>query len=299
MRIAMIGLGDIAQKAYLPLISNSPNITPILCTRNIKTIERLSQKYRIKETCTELKELILLKPDAVMIHSNTESHFTLAKQCLTAGIPIFIDKPISYHYHQCEALINIAEQKSLSLTVGFNRRFAPLYQPLLKTKPAQIRYQKNRVNHPDETRTYIFDDFIHVIDFVRHASGRLPDNFEVFAHKQKDKLANIQVQWTLKNQLITASMNRISGCSEERLEYFTDNEKWQIDNLSEGLHYKNNQTEILKFSDWDKTLHKRGFVNMIDDFLDKINSGHKNQMHHKEALETHLICEKIIKKIIN
>jgi predicted dehydrogenase len=34
MRIALVGLGDIAQKAYLPLLASDERVTPLLCTRN-------------------------------------------------------------------------------------------------------------------------------------------------------------------------------------------------------------------------------------------------------------------------
>ena len=42
MRIAMIGLGDIAQKAYLPLLASDERVTPLLCTRNPAVLEKLA-----------------------------------------------------------------------------------------------------------------------------------------------------------------------------------------------------------------------------------------------------------------
>lgn len=38
MKIAMIGLGDIAQKAYLPVLAQWPDIELVLCTRNPKVL---------------------------------------------------------------------------------------------------------------------------------------------------------------------------------------------------------------------------------------------------------------------
>ncbi|MEF1307816.1 gfo/Idh/MocA family oxidoreductase, partial [Vibrio owensii] len=34
MKIGIIGLGDIAQKAYLPVITQLPNVELVFCTRN-------------------------------------------------------------------------------------------------------------------------------------------------------------------------------------------------------------------------------------------------------------------------
>ena len=44
MRIAMIGLGDIAQKAYLPLLASDERVTPLLCTRNPSVLEKLARQ---------------------------------------------------------------------------------------------------------------------------------------------------------------------------------------------------------------------------------------------------------------
>ena len=56
-RIALIGLGDIAKKAYLPIIANHSKITPILCTRNTEVLKELSNQYRINETYSSVDAL--------------------------------------------------------------------------------------------------------------------------------------------------------------------------------------------------------------------------------------------------
>ena len=42
MRIALIGLGDIAQKAYLPLLMSDERVTPLLCTRSPSVLGKLA-----------------------------------------------------------------------------------------------------------------------------------------------------------------------------------------------------------------------------------------------------------------
>ena len=70
MRIAMIGLGDIAQKAYLPLLASDQRVTPLLCTRNPEVLGKLARQYRIPECFTEVDALLASRPDAVMIHAD-------------------------------------------------------------------------------------------------------------------------------------------------------------------------------------------------------------------------------------
>ncbi|KXI30921.1 Gfo/Idh/MocA family protein [Paraglaciecola hydrolytica] len=297
MRIAMLGLGDIAQKAYLPIVANHPKINPVLCTRNSKTLARLQTQYRINESYNNVSDLLASHPDAVMIHSATDSHFALAQQFLQAGIPVFMDKPISYHFAECEKLLNLAADKNLPLIMGFNRRFAPSYQHVVGTAAIQIHYQKNRYNLPAKPRQYIYDDFIHVLDYLRHRAGSMPSNIEVFAHQELGMLGALQVQWQHGGCLFSGMMNRLNGANEERLEYYAQNKKWQIENLSEGQVWENNTASPLKFNDWQSTLFKRGFVNMIDDMLLQLDVGTNNTSSSQAILDTHRLCELVVNKL--
>lgn len=58
MRIALIGLGDIAQKAYLPLLASDERVTPLLCTRSPSVLDKLARQYRIAECFTEVDALL-------------------------------------------------------------------------------------------------------------------------------------------------------------------------------------------------------------------------------------------------
>jgi virulence factor len=80
LRIAHIGLGDIARKAYLPLTTAHPGITPLLCTRNERVLEELAQQYRIKDTLTSIDALIASRPDGAMIHSSTDEWLEVVRK---------------------------------------------------------------------------------------------------------------------------------------------------------------------------------------------------------------------------
>lgn len=297
MRIAMIGLGDIAQKAYLPLMASNPHFTPVLCTRNASTLVQLQQQYRIAEGYQSIDALLQSQPDAVMIHSSTDSHYPLAKRCLEAGIPVFVDKPLSYQLDECEALLELAEHKNLSVIAGFNRRFAPLYQEALSHKPIHVHYQKNRYHLPDDARIFIYDDFIHVLDFVRHCSGNKPTDINVFSHHEGSQLGMVNVQWQQQGALFCASMNRVNGMNEERLEYYSHKHKWQIDNLRQGVHLHDKQSSRLDFDDWQPTLYKRGFVDMLEDMRLQLEQGGCNLDNHQAILHSHQLCEEVIKQL--
>lgn len=298
LRIALIGLGDIAKKAYLPIVANHTQVAPILCTRNTTTLKELASQYHIDETYSSVDELINNKPDAAMVHSTTKSHFSIVSKLIEAGIPVFVDKPLSYSLQEVESLLQKATQKKVSIYLGFNRRFAPLIQSLKEQQnPIQIVWQKNRVNLPADPRVFVFDDFIHVVDSLRFLGEGKNENLQVFSKLKTNQLESLQVQWQQNGTLLIGTMNRVSGITEERIEYYNYNNKWQIEELTAGVHYQNEQQKTLGFGNWESTLYKRGFVHLFEDWLKVLQQCTFDEKRMQDIWETHNLCEKIVSKI--
>jgi virulence factor len=107
--------------------------------------------------------------DAAFIHAATPAHYYICRELLKKRIPVYVDKPVSYHIEEVRRLFNLAKENNCILRVGFNRREAPLIKELKSLeKPDIVICQKNRINLPSDPRIFIFDDFIHVIDTLRY-----------------------------------------------------------------------------------------------------------------------------------
>lgn len=294
MRIGLIGLGDIAQKAYLPVISSMFDVTPVLCTRNSKVLTRLCQTYNLKEAYSNVAQLIASGIDAAMVHTSTEHHIEIVECLLQAGIATFVDKPISYHLPDTERVIELSAAKNLPLFVGFNRRYAPLISGINETHPVQIVMQKNRSNLPAVHQTFIYDDFIHVLDTLLFLSDGNVNNLHVFSYQKEQLLAAIDVNWQSGQTLMKGSMNRLCGIEEEELQYFGQFQKWDISRLSQGWHYTDKQKTELTFSDWESTLYKRGFVSMLQAFVERVKENNSNPSELNNILKTHQLCEDVL-----
>ncbi|MGY5850650.1 Gfo/Idh/MocA family protein [Salegentibacter sp. F14] len=298
IKIALIGLGRIAQKAYLPILANHPKVEPILCTRNTSTLKTLSNQFRINNTASTIDDLIRSKPDAAMVHSSTDSHALILSKLLNAKIPVFVDKPLSYSLDESEKIIDLAAKYRLPLYLGFNRRFAPLIKSISKVPdPIQISWDKNRVDLPDTPRIFIFDDFIHVIDSLRFLGKGTVQNVNVVSRVKEEKLENIQVQWQQGETLLRGGMNRISGITEERINLFSEGNKWVINNLNSGIHFTKEEENPLKFDNWESTLYKRGFVDMIEDWINVLEQKSYDPESMEDIWATHHLCETILKKV--
>ena len=220
MRIAMIGLGDIAQKAYLPLLASDERVTPLLCTRSPSVLEKLARQYRVAECFTDVAAMLASRPDAVMIHAATAVHRELGEQCLRAGIPTFVDKPLCDNLAEAEALANLAIAQDCALFTGFNRRYLSAMAEARAQPLTELNWQKHRFSLPGKARDFMFDDFIHVLDSLCFYGGVPQGDFHaVLRPDSKDKrlLAGVSVSWQSGDRAISGSMNRSAGARPQRL----------------------------------------------------------------------------------
>ena len=300
LKIGIIGLGDIALKAYLPVISTR-DVEVHLCTRNEAQLKHVGAQYRFSHLHRTVDSLIQSGVTGAFVHTATASHEAIVEQLLSHNIHVYVDKPITYHYASAEKLMELARKNNLQLHVGFNRRFAPAYQYASALQPANlIVLQKNRSALPGEVRTFIFDDFIHVVDTLLFLFRHPIEKMVVNGKKKDGLLYHIVVQFVAADGTMAIGiMNRDSGTVEERLEVASPEEKRVVVNLTDISVYRDrNETRLVR-DDWEPTLRKRGFDQVVDHFLLALKSGLSHQTATPDYLLTHKICEQIVEQLKN
>ena len=295
MKIGIIGLGDIAKKAYLPVLSEKEGIELVLCTRNKHTLHKLATKYRIQETAESIEELLTKGIDAAFVSTATEAHFTIAEKLLANGIHVYIDKPISMNYEETKRIVQLAKQNNKIAMVGFNRRFIPKVKELRENgKASFVLMQKNRFATPDNVRRFVVEDFIHVVDTLRFLMDSKIKEVKVEYIKNGDILDHLVIQLIGEGCLAIGIMIRNGGVTEETIEYTTGHHKYVVDSLVETTHYHNKEVTISKFGDWEPTLYKRGFYQIVDHFINCVQCNQTPNPSIDDSLMTHEICEKIV-----
>jgi virulence factor len=298
MKLALIGLGDIAKKAYLPVLSEKEGIELVLCTRNEDTLNTLAKKYRIEEKVTSVDELLKKEIDAAFISTATEAHFEIAEKLLENGIHVYIDKPISMNIGETERIVTLAKEQNKIAMVGFNRRFIPHVNKLKDHgKASMILMQKNRFASPDHIRRFVVEDFIHVVDTLRFLMDTDVKDVKVECLKDGEVLHHLIIQLVGDGCTAIGIMNRNGGVTEETIEYHTGQHKYVVNSLVETTHYHNKEISLTKFGDWEPTLYKRGFYQLVDHFIECVEHNKTPDPSIEDSLITHEICERIVKTI--
>ncbi|WP_174734686.1 Gfo/Idh/MocA family protein [Mesobacillus harenae] len=298
MKIGIIGLGDIAKKAYLPVLSERADIELVLCTRNAETLNILSKKYRVQETVQTADELLTKNIDAAIVSTATEAHFEIAEKLLKGGINVYIDKPISMNLHEAKRIVSLSKEMGKIAMVGFNRRFIPRVKELKDHgNPSLILMQKNRFSSPDYVRRFVVEDFIHVVDTLRFLLASEVKEVKTEFIRTGEMLDSLVIQLIGEGCIAIGVMNRNGGVTEETIEYTAGHNKYVVNSLVETTHFHNKEIKISKFGDWEPTLYKRGFYQMMDHFIDCVQTNRTPDPSIDDSFITHEICEKIVKHI--
>lgn len=298
MKIAMIGIGNIAQKAYLPILARKRNIELILCSRNELVLERLFLEYKVGEHTTNIDDLISLGIDGAFVHTATPSHYEICKKLMENGISVYVDKPVTESLYETRALYQLAKEKDILFRVGFNRRYIPFMMELKQLPPADlIIHQKNRLYTTSSIRQFIYDDFIHVVDTLRFLMSEPIADFWVSGKTISDQLIAVTLHLFGKNQTAIGIMHRDSGKSEERIEYLLEGEKRIIEDFNSSVQYIEGKSIATNTGEWIPTLTKKGFEAIVNAYLDDLFANKGFQKIDEDALITHELCEAIISRL--
>jgi len=291
-KIGVIGLGNIAQKAYLPVMATlQDKYEWHLTTRNEAKGEMLEKKYGFKHFHQTLDELIAEKPLAVFVHTPTSTHFEIIKQLLNAGINVYVDKPISEELSEVEALYKLAAKNNLMLTCGFNRRFAPFNQELKQIADKRtIVSEKIREKAFQPTKFAIFDLMIHSVDTAVYLMDEDVKSVNNFLVTNDGKLEQGYITLTGDKSQVQIITNMAGGSNLELSTVQGTAKRQVVTNLGLLQTYQTGSVTQTSRPDWENKLVTRGFDPIIKAFLQAVSESSANPVSPESSILSHKLC---------
>ena len=126
-RIAVIGLGGVAQLVHLPILSKINSVEIVAVSEVNKTrLKTVSDKFNIKNTFTNYTKMLEdIEFDAVIISTPTNTHKEIAVKCLNNKKHVLIEKPIALNSTEAKEIDDAAKKNKCTAMVGMNFRFRP------------------------------------------------------------------------------------------------------------------------------------------------------------------------------
>ena len=296
LRVALVGLGDIAAKAYLPVLAADPGVRPVLVTRDPRRRAALQAAWRIPDAFPSMEDALAAgpPPDAAFVHAATVAHPQVARTLIAAGVPTFVDKPLALALADARAIVESARAAGVSLAVLFNRRFAPAYAELATWDDLDtVVLTKNRDAQPDEPRWFVVDDFVHVVDTLRFLVGPAAELVDVSTRRCADgRLGRLAIVVREAGRIGIGIMDRDGGQTVEVLEAMAPGRSRQVTDLVDVVERRDGAAHHRQPDNWASVPAQRGFVAMVTAMLAAVRAG--EVLDGADALATHAMCEEIV-----
>lgn len=265
VKLGVLGAGMFANSVLLPSIRKAGDIELVgIASSGGLHAQHAGKKFGFRYA-TSSDDEIIDDPEinTVAILTRHDTHAELVIKALNAGKNVFVEKPLAINNDQ---LLAVSDQLSVNssslLTVGFNRRFAPLARQLhafyqKRTEPMHVHYRVNAgaipLNHwtqdPNIGGGRIIGEGCHFVDFITFIVGAAPVSVTASALPNQGKYREDNVSMTFT---------------------FPDGSIGVVDYLANG----------------DKSFHKErvevfcgGRIGVLDDFvsLQTIHNGRKKE----------------------
>lgn len=129
IRVAVIGVGSMGRH-HARVIAESPEAELAAVVDPAEAADEIAYRHRSHRIDSVDQLLRDEKPDAAIVAVPTRHHAEIATILLEADIPVLIEKPIAATSDEAAALIALAQQRGVPLTVGHVERFNPAVRAL-------------------------------------------------------------------------------------------------------------------------------------------------------------------------
>jgi len=299
MKLAVIGLGGIARKAYMPLLASWEGIELVFGSRREETVTAWMAQYRVAKGTANLNELISWKPEAAIVLTPSETHFDIVDALLDGGVDVLVEKPATLTLDDTRRLAEKADRLKRILMVAFNRRYAPIHREAKRLwggRPiglAVFEKHRTRAYHPTIFDQYI-DDSIHQIDILRFFCGEA-SAVETRVRIEDGLVSGAAGMVGIANHGTALVLNELKAARwQERYALHGSGISMLVDAFS-GIHWMEGGEERFLREDyagsWQNALQARGFLGVIEEFLECVQTRKEPETTAWDALRTQELVE--------
>jgi predicted dehydrogenase len=122
LRVAIIGYGLAGRFFHAPLIAATEGLSVArIVTRDAQRRAQAAAEHPAAQITADVWEDP--PPQLVVVATPNGAHAPLAREAITRGVPVLVDKPLALSSEQAAALVADAERAGTLLTVFHNRRW--------------------------------------------------------------------------------------------------------------------------------------------------------------------------------
>ena len=302
---ALVGAGAFGLGMLVPKMEQQKDIFALkaIVSRHGLTASNFARANQVELLSTDLME-ILANPEIDLVVISTR-HYEHAEQvilALQAGKNVFVEKPLAIEWQQLENIIQAYEaiEEKPFLMVGYNRRFSPALKALKyaisdRRSPMMINYRLNGGYIPVDSwiqqeegggrnigeACHMYDVFSALTESAVStvsATSVIPKNSSRL--RNDNFIATISYEDGSVCNLFYSAMGPKKGISKERIEVFSDDEVYILDDYTSV--YVGSNKKVLYQSD---TIDK-GHFEQLKRYGQAIRDGNETPIPFSEIVQT-------------
>jgi len=127
IKVAVIGLGGIAQLVHLPnLVKTNNVVVSDVAEINKNRLNTIADKFDIANRYTSYQDLLdNSEADAVIIATPTSTHKEITIAALQAKKDVLVEKPLARTFDEAKRIVEAARKNKRKIMVGMNLRYRP------------------------------------------------------------------------------------------------------------------------------------------------------------------------------
>ncbi|WEK29006.1 MAG: Gfo/Idh/MocA family oxidoreductase [Candidatus Pseudomonas phytovorans] len=188
LRIALIGAGIMGRQHYQHL-RNVPQAQLCAVADPGPQAEAFAAECGVPCFADHRQMLERVRPEAVIVANPNNLHVATALDCIEAGVPVLVEKPVGVHLDEVRALVEASRNRGVPVLVGHHRRHNPLiataHQVIADGKLGRLinvtaLWQLQKPDSYFETpwrrepgAGFLLTNLIHDLDLLRHLCGEV------------------------------------------------------------------------------------------------------------------------------
>lgn len=308
---AFIGVGGHALNNLYPVAMHLGIRLKYICCRSADKLPLIRRRFGDVRATTSISDIIGdAEVDGVFVSASPSAHFDIAKEVLSGGKSLFIEKPPCRSADELGQLVEAAKQgNAKAVMAGLQKRYSPITRLLSKNIGSDegITYNMKYLTGPYPEGDVLTELFIHPLDYVcfifgeaeisginacRRTDGGITLQL-LLRHDGAAGIAELSTAYTWTDAAESLTVNTHKGCftmnNMETLTFRPNRgtllgiplEKvFNKDRQLTTLFGRNNFVPALP----DNQLYSQGFYNEIKAFADAVERGRRQTPYQIETL---------------
>jgi len=128
LRVAIIGLGQIAKVGHIPGFRKAGAEITAACDVSPESAKQVCETFGIPRAYTDWKEMLDAGGfDAASICTPSVHHCTMVVESARRGYHVLVEKPMATSLAECDRMIDAAREHRVLLMISHNQRFIPAH----------------------------------------------------------------------------------------------------------------------------------------------------------------------------